>query len=290
MNTQKAVSLTEVEKERYLRQLSMEDWSEQDQLMLKNLHVTVLGIGGAASSIINNLLLLGVGTIQAFDSDVVELSNLNRQFLHNENQVGRSKARSLKTYAKKLNSNVTVKSKQVRIDENTIEDTLDPSTDILIDTFDKWAFRFIVNRFAVKHQLPYLLAGVVSNCFYTAMLHSPQTPCLSCLLGRFQSRSILGTFRTTLFPINILPLAALGAFSLAQLLKFVKSQKTTNNFYFGSLYETKQDIRFFSLFLSKHFRNTSREQGIVWETEWQNEGIRKITISKDPSCRVCGKR
>ena len=290
MNMKRTVSLTGPDKERDLRQLAMSDWSEQDQLTLKNLHVTVLGIGGAASSIINNLLLLGVGTIQAFDYDLVELSNLNRQFLHNENQIGRSKADSLKSYAKRLNSSVIVKAEQVKIDENTIEDTLNPNTDILIDTLDKWAFRFIVNRFAVKHQVPYLLAGVVANCFYTAMLHSPQTPCLSCLLGRFQSKAILGTFQNTLFPTNILPLAALGAFSLAEMLKFLKREKTSNHFYFGSLYETKQDIRFFSLFLGKHFRNTSREQGIVWETEWQSEGIKRITISKDPSCRVCGNR
>ena len=290
MIIKQGVSLSRSEKERYLRQLSMGDWSEQDQLMLKNLHVTVLGIGGAASSIINNLLLLGVGTIQAFDSDVVELSNLNRQFLHNETQVGRSKASSLKTYAKRLNSNVIVKSKQVKIDENTIEDTLDPNTDILIDTFDKWAFRFIVNRFAVKHQVPYLLAGVVANCFYTAMLHSPQTPCLSCLLGRFQSKSILGTFRTTLFPINILPLAALGALSVAEMIKFLKNQKVSNYFYFGSLYDTKQDIRFFSLFLSKHFRSVCKEQGITWGTEWAAEGIKRIELSKDPSCRICANR
>ena len=290
MNKKQTASLTRVEKERYLRQLAMSDWSEQNQLTLKDLHVTVLGIGGAASSIINNLLLLGVGTIQAFDYDLVELSNLNRQFLHTENEIGKSKADSLRRYAKRLNSNVTVNAKRVKIDENTIEDTLDPNTDILIDTLDRWAFRFIVNRFAVKHQVPYLLAGVVANCFYTAMLHSPQTPCLSCLLGRFQSKAILGTFQNTLFPINILPLTALGAFSLAEMVKFLKSQKTTNHFYFGSLYETKQDIRFFSLFLSKHFRNTSREQGIVWGTEWQSEGIKKITVSKDPSCRVCGQR
>lgn len=290
MNEKQAFSLTGEEKERYLRQLSMPDWSEQDQLTLKNLHVTVLGIGGAASSIINNLLLLGIGTIQAFDYDLVELSNLNRQFLHNENVIGRSKTVSLISYAKRLNSNVIVRAEQVKIDEETIEDILDPNTDILIDTLDKWAFRFIVNRFAVKHQVPYLLAGVVANCFYTAMLHSPRTPCLSCLLGRFQSKSILGAFQNTLFPINILPLAALGAFSLAEMLKFLKNQKATNYFYFGSLYERKQDIRFFSLFLSKHFRNTSREQGLVWETAWQSEGIKRIKISKDPSCPICGKR
>ena len=68
MNTKQGVSLSRSEKERYLRQLSMGDWSEQDQLMLKNLHVTVLGIGGAASSIINNIETLNFRVLVLLES------------------------------------------------------------------------------------------------------------------------------------------------------------------------------------------------------------------------------
>ncbi len=281
--------LTQREKTRYVRQLLMADWSEEHQVELKNLNVAVMGIGGAASSILNNLLLLGVGTIQAFDHDVVELSNLNRQFVHNEEHIGMTKAESFEIYAKRLNPNVNIRARRVKVDEDTLDETVDPETDIIIDTFDKWAFRFMVNKFAVAHHVPYLLAGVVSNCFYTALLHSPQTPCLSCLLGRFQSKDILGAFGPTVFPINILPLAALGAFSVAELVKYVIHREISNLFYFGSLYETKQDIRFFSLFLSKHFRKISQEQGITWGTEWKSDGITKIALTRDITCRVCGK-
>jgi len=276
------------ERERYLRQLSMADWSEEDQLKLKNLHVTVMGIGGAASSIINNLLLLGVGTLEAIDQDTVELSNLNRQFIHNVEHIGMSKAESLKIYARRLNPNVKVIAKQVKIDETTIDKTLDPKTDVIIDTFDKWAYRSIVNRFAVEHKTPYLMAGVVSNCFYTALLYSPHTPCLNCLIGRFQGPSVVGSFQAAIFAINILPIAAMGAFSIAELIKYLKTGEATNQFYFGSLYNTKQDIRFFTLFLSKHFKNISQEQGVKWGTVWESEGMTKLKLSKDPACRICG--
>lgn len=282
--------LTQREKTRYVRQLLMADWSEDHQARLKTLNVAVMGIGGAASSILNNLLLLGVGTIQAFDHDVVELSNLNRQFVHDEEHIGMSKAESFVTYAKRLNPNVNIRARRVKIDEDTLDGILDPQTDIIIDTCDKWAFRSMVNKFAVVHHLPYLLAGVVSNCFYTALLHSPKTPCLSCLLGRFQTKNILGAFEPTVFPINILPLAALGAFSVAELIKYVIRREVSNLFYFGSLYETKQDIRFFSLFLSRHFRKISQEQGTTWGTEWESDGITKIALARDITCRVCGKR
>ncbi len=285
---QEHLSLSPDERERYLRQLAMADWSEEDQLKLKRLRVTVMGIGGAASSIINNLLLLGVGKIEAIDQDTVELSNLNRQFIHNVEHIGMSKAESLKIYARRLNPNVKVIATQVKIDETTIDETLDPKTDVIIDTFDKWAYRSIVNRFAVEHKIPYLMAGVVSNCFYTALLHSPHTPCLNCLIGRFQGPSLLGSFKAAIFAINILPIAAMGAFSIAELIKYLKTGESTNQFYFGSLYNTKQDIRFFTLFLSKHFKKISQEQGVKWGTVWESEGMTKLKLSKDPACRICG--
>lgn len=275
------------ERKRYFRQLAMADWSEEDQLKLKKLHVTVMGIGGAGSSIINNLLLLGVGKLVAIDHDTVELSNLNRQFIHNVDHIGISKAESLKIYAQRLNPHVKVIVKQVKIDETTIEKTVDPKTDVIIDTLDKWIYRSIVNRFAVKRKIPYLMAGVVSNCFYTALLHPPHTPCLNCLIGRFQSPSIVDSFEPAIFAINILPIAAMGAFSIAELIKYLKTEEVTNQFYFISLYSTKQDIRFFTLFLSKHFRTISEQQGVMWGTVWESEGITKLKLSRDPACRVC---
>jgi adenylyltransferase/sulfurtransferase len=276
------------ERERYQRQLLMADWSESFQLKLKNLHVTVMGIGGAASSVINNLLLLGVGTIEAIDHDVVELSNLNRQFVHNVEHIGMSKAESLKIYARRLNPHVKMIAKKIKIDEITIQGAIGPGTDIIIDTFDKWASRFIVNQFAVKNRIPYLLAGVVSNCFYTALLSPPRTPCLQCLLGRFQKVEMLSSLESTVFTINILPIAALGAFSIAEIVKYLRREEISNDFYFGSLYPTRQDVRFFTLFLSKHFKNISKEQGVHWEKVWNSEGIIKLKLSKDPECRVCG--
>ncbi len=285
--SQKRLLLSPEERERYLRQLSMADWSEEDQVKLKSLRVTVMGIGGAASSIINNLLLLGIGELVAIDQDRIELSNLNRQFIHNVEHLGMSKAESLMIYARRLNPHVKVVTKQIEINETTIDRTLDPETDLIIDTFDKWASRSIVNRFAVRHRILYLMAGVVSNCFYTALLHSPHTPCLNCLIGRFQSPSLVGSFQSAIFGINILPIAAMGAFSIAELIKYLKTGILTNYFYFGSLYNTKQDIRFFTLFLSKHFRRISEEQGVRWNPIWESEGIVKLTLSRDPTCRVC---
>jgi len=99
----------------------------------------------------------------------------------------------VKIYARRLNPNVKVIAKQVKIDETTIDEGIDPETDLIIDTFDKWASRSLVNRFAVKHKILYLMAGVVSNCFYTALLHflTPLPELLDWAVSRSLRRRLL---------------------------------------------------------------------------------------------------
>jgi hypothetical protein len=99
---------------------------------------------------------------------------------------------------------------------------------------------------------------------------------------------MLSSLESTVFTINILPITALGAFSIAEIVKSLRRKEISNDFYFGSLYPTSQDIRFFTLFLSKHFKQISEEQGIRWGKVWESEGIIKLKLSRDPGCRICG--
>ena len=108
------------------------------------------------------------------------------------------------------------------------------------------------------------------------------------VIGRFQKVEMLSSLESTVFTINILPITALGAFSIAEIVKSLRRKEISNDFYFGSLYPTSQDIRFFTLFLSKHFKQISEEQGIRWGKVWESEGIIKLKLSRDPGCRICG--
>src|SRR4030042_4931212 len=108
------------------------------------------------------------------------------------------------------------------------------------------------------------------------------------VIGRFQKVAILSSLQSTVFTINILPITALGGFSIAEIVKSLRRKEISNDFYFGSLYPTSQDIRFFTLFLSKHFKQISEEQGIRWGKVWESEGIIKLKLSRDPGCRIWG--
>ncbi|MCP4151338.1 MAG: hypothetical protein GY757_26580, partial [bacterium] len=100
--------LSPEEKIRYKRQLKLKGWGIEAQETLKRTTVFVGGAGGSGSPTILQLALAGVGTIIVCDFDEVELSNLNRQFLHNESRIGMNKALSAKKTIEEINPHVNV--------------------------------------------------------------------------------------------------------------------------------------------------------------------------------------
>jgi adenylyltransferase/sulfurtransferase len=110
--------LTEDERTRYRRQLILHGWSEETQEKLKNTTVFVGGAGGSGSPILTQLALLGIGTIRICDFDTIELSNLNRQFIHcvsDKNKIGINKAQSAACTVKNINPHVNVEVFEERI-------------------------------------------------------------------------------------------------------------------------------------------------------------------------------
>ncbi|UCH92445.1 MAG: ThiF family adenylyltransferase, partial [Candidatus Aminicenantes bacterium] len=100
--------LSESEKTRYQRQLMLQDWGIGSQERLKSTAVFAAGAGGSGSALLQQLALIGIGTIIVCDHDEVELSNLNRQILHDESRIGMNKALSAKKTLNKINPHVQV--------------------------------------------------------------------------------------------------------------------------------------------------------------------------------------
>ena len=116
--------LTDKEMIRYSRQILLEDWGTETQNKLKSKTVFVAGAGGSGSPIITQLALLGVGCIRICDYDEIELSNLNRQFIHcisGENRIGLNKATSAKMTIKNINPNIEVEIFLDKIDKDNVD-------------------------------------------------------------------------------------------------------------------------------------------------------------------------
>jgi molybdopterin/thiamine biosynthesis adenylyltransferase len=141
--------------------------------------VLVVGVGGLGCPAALALARAGVGTIGLVDSDVVELSNLQRQILHSTPDIGRPKVSSAREKLLRLNPAVTVVAYQERLRVENLSD-LFHDYDFIIDGTDGIATKFLINDGAVLMQKPFSYAGVVQFQGQTMTVLPQQTTCLRC--------------------------------------------------------------------------------------------------------------
>lgn len=134
---------------RYSRQIFIEEIGLDGQRKIMNSKVLVIGAGGLGSPVIQYLAAAGVGTLGVMDFDEVELHNLNRQIIHNENSVGVSKVKSAVQFVKKLNHHVQCIGIEQKLDASNAEEIIS-QFDIIIDGSDNFKTRYLVNDVCVK--------------------------------------------------------------------------------------------------------------------------------------------
>jgi sulfur-carrier protein adenylyltransferase/sulfurtransferase len=154
-----AAELTRDEVARYSRHLIIPDLGVVGQKRLKNAKVLVIGAGGLGSPALLYLAAAGVGTIGIVEFDEVDSSNLQRQIIHGESDIGRPKGESARDSIKEANSNVEVRLHQLRLEpENAIE--IFRQYDLILDGTDNFATRYLVNDAAVLAGKPYVWGSI----------------------------------------------------------------------------------------------------------------------------------
>ena len=172
--------LTPEEKQRYDRQIIIPGIGEIGQEKLKNARVIIAGIGGLGSPIAFYLTAAGIGTLRIIDNDRVELSNLNRQILHWDRDIGKEKAKSAHQKLTQLNKNVTIDTINATIDETNVS-SLTTGFDVIVDAMDNLQTRYLLNKAAIEHKIPFV-HGAVSGLEGRAMTIIPgKSACLGCL-------------------------------------------------------------------------------------------------------------
>ena len=170
--------LSREELERYARQLVL--FGEEGQLRLKNAKVFIAGAGGLGCPVALYLAVAGVGSIRIVDNDKVELSNLNRQILHFESDIGKEKALSVREKLSALNSNIKVEAFCYSIDGENI-DELVGDADLLVDAVDNYQTRYLLNAVAIRKDIP-LVHGAIRAYDGQVMTMIPgRTACLNCI-------------------------------------------------------------------------------------------------------------
>ena len=154
-----AAELTKDEVARYSRHLIIPDVGVEGQKRLKNAKVLVVGAGGLGSPALLYLAAAGVGTLGVVDFDVVDESNLQRQVIHGQSDIGKPKAQSAKESVAEINPLVTVNLHEVPLDSSNALDIF-RDYDLILDGTDNFATRYLVNDACVLLGKPYVWGSI----------------------------------------------------------------------------------------------------------------------------------
>ena len=175
-----AAQLTVDEVRRYSRHLIIPDVAMDGQKRLKNAKVLCVGAGGLGSPSLMYLAAAGVGTLGIVEFDTVDESNLQRQIIHGQSDIGRSKAQSARDSVLEINPYVNVILHEERLDsENVME--LFSQYDLIVDGTDNFATRYLVNDACVLLNKPYVWGSIYRFDGQASVFWSEYGPCYRCL-------------------------------------------------------------------------------------------------------------
>jgi sulfur-carrier protein adenylyltransferase/sulfurtransferase len=175
-----AAELTVDEVRRYSRHLIIPDVGMTGQKRLKNAKVLCVGAGGLGSPALLYLAAAGVGTLGIVDFDVVDESNLQRQVIHGQSDIGRSKAESARDSIREINPYVNVIVHQERLDsDNAMQIFAD--YDLIVDGTDNFATRYLVNDACVLLGKPYVWGSIYRFDGQASVFWAEYGPCYRCL-------------------------------------------------------------------------------------------------------------
>ena len=204
--------LTRDELERYDRQIMIMGVGEEGQEKLKKAKVFIAGAGGLGSVTATYLAAAGVGVIRVVDHDRVELSNLNRQVLHWDEDIGKKKVDSAVEKLKRLNLRVKVEAIEEMITEVNISQLVD-GFDLIVDAMDNLPARYLLNKVAIERNIPFF-HGAVHGFEGRAMTIIPgETACLRCI---YRGAIIEGKFPV----IGVTP-GVIGCIQATEVIKYI---------------------------------------------------------------------
>ena len=173
-------ALTVDEVRRYSRHLIIPDVAMAGQQRLMNAKVLCVGAGGLGSPALMYLAAAGVGTLGIVEFDTVDESNLQRQIIHGQSDIGKSKAQSAKEKISEINPYVKVITHEVRPDNSNVKEIFS-QYDIIVDGTDNFATRYLVNDACVLLKKPYVWGSIYRFDGQASVFWAEYGPCYRCL-------------------------------------------------------------------------------------------------------------
>jgi molybdopterin/thiamine biosynthesis adenylyltransferase len=245
---------------RYARQIRYSTIGEEGQKRLLQAHAVVVGVGALGCVIANHLARAGVGKLTLIDRDIVDLSNLQRQLLYDEEDAVRATPKAIAAAARlsRINSSIAVFPHVADLNSYNA-DTLLSNANIIIDGTDNFGVRYLINEISVKHGIPWVYGGAVGASGMTLTILPGITPCLSCLFPEPPAGGSLDTCETAgvLAPI-------VDTIASMQVMEAIKLLTGHTEALHGSLMQID-----------------------LWQHQWQSLSV---SGARRPTCPVCVER
>jgi len=172
--------LSKKDLDKFSRQVMLEEIGYNGQLKLKNSKVCVVGTGGLGHPIITRLATMGVGNLRIIDRDVIELSNLHRQTMFDEDDVGQVKVEVAAKKLKKLNPDCNVEALAISVNDYTALEVIE-GCDVVIDALDSVNARYALNKACVKYNIPFVTGAAVGVSGQIFTILPKESACYFCM-------------------------------------------------------------------------------------------------------------
>jgi adenylyltransferase/sulfurtransferase len=216
---------------RYKKQEQFVKIGVKNQDKIRNAHVTVVGIGALGSVVLDMLARAGIGRIKVIDRDIVEISNLQRQSLFSEEDLGKPKVSVAKDKITAINSEINLEVNLVDLDFDNISLL---NSDLIIDCTDNMYTRFLINEYAKKNNIPWIYGSVIGSKGMT-MTITKNSPCFACIFN--EPNTALETCDTAGI-INTTP-HALAAIQVTEAIKLITEQDHNQDLIYYELWNHK---------------------------------------------------
>jgi len=241
--------------EKYSRQIIIDKIGIVGQKKIANSSILIIGCGGLGTSASQYLAMSGIGHITLVDDDSITLSNLNRQTLFFENDIGKKKSLILSEQLKKINPIAKIESIDLRVNDKNIK-KISKHFDIILDCSDNFKTRYLINKFCFFNKKILILAALQNFDVQACALSAWQTsnnPCYECIFPK----SIKGAEESCDQMGIVAPIAGLGG--ITQAILVINTILQTNS-------EIYKELLLFDCL---------------------NRKFKTIKIKKNPKCKIC---
>ena len=166
--------------QRYSRQIMLDEIGFVGLEKLRKARVCVVGLGGIGNPVVTQLTAMGIGKLKIVDRDIIEISNLHRQHLYTENDIGRVKVEAAKEKLQQINSGVEIEALPNSVTKYTAESIV-KGFDIVVDALDSIDARYALNDACIKLNIPLIYAGALGMLGSICTIIPNKTACLRCI-------------------------------------------------------------------------------------------------------------